>query len=200
MTIEEFHKKVVDMWEKLLKEWETYWSEDPERTVEDVLRISENQVSIYNYRNKFWLDVPFSTQAHKYYCRINDKEYVAYFEDWDAAKKEWKGRSVSWSHDWKQPKDEWLYVISYSTGAYIFNQDYPQNTFRQYWEELVALWPKYIDDQNHSIYFDVEKMSDVQEKKNKLFKEYKLIAREEWIIKKVGKLEKQISQLKWLRK
>ena len=44
-------------------------------------------------------------------------------------------RTISWSDDGTQPEDEWLYCLSFPTGAYIFGQDYPVETFQKMFAE-----------------------------------------------------------------
>ena len=51
-------------------------------------------------------------------------------------------RSISWSDDGRQPKNETLLYISYPTGAYIFGGDYPTEFFQKFFLELKTYNPK----------------------------------------------------------
>src|SRR5699024_2542344 len=51
-------------------------------------------------------------------------------------------RTISWPVDGRQPEDEYLFTVSFPTGAYIFgdggtfNKDYPTEFFQKFWLEL----------------------------------------------------------------
>jgi hypothetical protein len=70
-------------------------------------------------------------------------------------------RFISCSDNGKQPKNEWLLKISFSTGAYFFSQKYPEKLFDRFFDELKAYEPKYIDTVNHALYFSPEKSSKI---------------------------------------
>src|SRR5690606_35899224 len=50
-------------------------------------------------------------------------------------------RKISWSVDGRQPDDEYLFFLSYGTGAYIFGDDYPTDFFQTFWLELKSYGP-----------------------------------------------------------
>lgn len=104
-------------------------------------------------------------------------------------------RTISWSDDGKQPKDEWLFVISYPTGAYIFGDDYQQETFKQYFEKLKGFEPKYVDTVNHNLYYTADKAKAVYEKVNEVLKKYRAIAEENRKESKIEALKKQLEAL-----
>ena len=79
---------------------------------------------------------------------------VLYFSDEN-------GRSIGWSDDDRQPVNEWLYVISFTTGAYIFGRPYPQETFKSLFLELKEFGAKYCDTANSSLYFPPDKAKAV---------------------------------------
>lgn len=104
-------------------------------------------------------------------------------------------RTISWSDDGKQPEDEWLFVISYPTGAFIFGEDYQQETFKQYFDELKGFEPKYVDTVNHNLYYTVEKAKAVFEKVDEVLKKYRAIAEENRKEAKIEALKKQLEAL-----
>lgn len=104
-------------------------------------------------------------------------------------------RTISWSDDDTQPEDEWLFVISYPTGAYIFGEDYQQETFKQYFEELKGFEPKYADTVNHNLYYTADKAKAVFEKVDEVFKKYRAIAEENRKEAKIEALKKQLEAL-----
>lgn len=96
-------------------------------------------------------DGHFSVEgAYDYWSR------VLYFSEDD-------GRSISWSDDDRQPENEWLYVISFPTGAYIFGQSYPTEIFQSFFLELKEFGAKYCDTANSSLYFSPDKAKSVYE-------------------------------------
>lgn len=70
-------------------------------------------------------------------------------------------RSIGWSDDGRQPENEWLYVITLTTGAYIFGESCPTETFQSFFTELKQFEPKYCDTANHSLYFSPDKAKAV---------------------------------------
>lgn len=64
------------------------------------------------------------------------------------------GRTIAWPDDDRQPEEgEWLFVITFSSGAYIFGQHYPKELFNQLFADLKEFKPKYLDSQNHYLYY-----------------------------------------------
>lgn len=104
-------------------------------------------------------------------------------------------RTISWSDDGTQPEDEWLFVISYPTGAFIFGEDYQQETFKQYFEELKGFSPKYVDTVNHNLYYADDVAKVVFEKVDELLKKYHAIAEENRKEAKIEALKKQLEAL-----
>jgi hypothetical protein len=76
-------------------------------------------------------------------------------------------RTISWPVDGRQPEDELLFSISFSTGAYIFGdggtfcKDYPTDFFKKFWLELKEYKPDYVDEANHGLYWKVENAKDI---------------------------------------
>ena len=104
-------------------------------------------------------------------------------------------RTISWSEDGRQPKDEWLLVVSFPPGAYIFGQDYQQDTFDQFFNELRAYGTKYVDVVNHCLYFSPEKAKDVYENYLRIYKKYSEIAEYNRKDQKIAELKKQLDLL-----
>lgn len=90
------------------------------------------------------------------YFRIHDYAHVTYFDDAKKDHEEGKGYSISWSDDGRQPLNEMLLVLSFPTGAYIFDGDYPKPVFKDFFDELKTYNPKYSDSHNSSLYFELE--------------------------------------------
>lgn len=109
-------------------------------------------------------------------------------------------RQISWSDDGRQPENEWLCVISFPTGAYIFGDifknEYPKETFNAFFEELKAFGAKYCDSMNHSLYYTSDVGYKVCEAFPAIFKKYKDMCQQEYERKRVKELEAELAKLK----
>lgn len=95
----------------------------------------------------------------------------------------------------EQPKNEWLYTIRFTCGAYIFGDSYPQETFNAFFNELKSFGPKYIDSANKSLYFTEDKAKAVYDNFWPIFKKYKALVGEELKVKRKAELEKELAML-----
>jgi len=113
--------------------------------------------------------------------------------------KEGNGYKIAWSDDDRQPEEEYLYLISFSTGAYIFGNTYsdfyPQELFQEFFNELKSYEPKYIDTANKSLYFSPEKACIIHEKYKDIFKKYQNRVSDEYKRLKAQKLRNELAKL-----
>lgn len=120
------------------------------------------------------------------------KTYVGYYGK-DTA------REISWSDDERQPENEWLYVVSFSTGPYIFgsyfNDVYPTKTFQAFFNELKAFGPKYSDTNNKTLYFTEEVSAKVHAALKPLYLKYKEQVDAEMKEKRKKELEAELAKL-----
>lgn len=105
-------------------------------------------------------------------------------------------RTISWSDDDRQPKDELLLCIGFSTGAYIFGQDYPTDLFKKFFNELKSYKPKYTDSANTNLFFGMDNAKEIFNKFNDILKKYKDLNKEDFNKRKIKELEKQLKSLK----
>jgi len=104
-------------------------------------------------------------------------------------------REISWSDDGRQPENEWLYVLSFCTGPYIFGEGYPVNTFQDFFNELKAFGPKYSDTNNNTLYFTEEVSAKVHAALNPLYLKYKEQVNAEMKEKRKKELEAELAKL-----
>lgn len=116
------------------------------------------------------------------------------YDEWTRIALHSKG-SISYSDDGRQPDDEWLFRIQFTTGAYIFGQSYPTETFNAFWEELKSYNPAYCDTANHSIYFRDDVAKVVYDNFWDIFSKYKSIVGEELKAKRKKELEDELAKL-----
>jgi len=108
-------------------------------------------------------------------------------------------RTISWSDDGRQPNDEWLFVISFPTGAYIFGDyfksEYPKQTFNTFFNELKSLGAKYSDSANSSLYFTEENSKKVYDAFWGIFNKYKAMVADEMKEQRKKELEAELAKL-----
>lgn len=122
------------------------------------------------------------------YVRIND--YMSVMSMGERYR-----RTVSWSVDGRQPKDEVMLVIGFPTGAYIFGDSYPTEFFEELWSELKSYGPKYVDDMNHNIYFPIEEAAPIANAFRGILDKYYKRWRDEANIRKAAALRKELEKL-----
>ena len=123
------------------------------------------------------------------WCKLSKYESIGMFgED--------HRRTISWPDDGAQPENERLYMISFPTGAYIFGDSYPENTFRSFFDELKGYGAKYIDTTNSNLYFASEKASCVHDDFKAIFDKYRKLVGDEVKEKRIESLEEELTKLK----
>ncbi len=102
-------------------------------------------------------------------------------------------RTISCSDDGKQPEDELLLQLSFSTGAYIFGScsgnDYPTEFFKEFFQELKTYNPKYTDTTNKNLYFSMANASNI-------FNEFPAILKKYYELNKTDAKERKVKKLK----
>lgn len=102
-------------------------------------------------------------------------------------------RTISWPDDGKQPEDELLLELCFSTGAYMFgnwsNDDYPTEFFKEFFQELKTYNPKYTDTTNKSFYFSMANAG-------KMFNEFPAILKKYCELNKTDAKKREIEKLK----
>jgi len=122
------------------------------------------------------------------YFKVDNDKYIAKYGSKYS-------RTISWSVDGKQPKDDWLLAVTYPTGAYIFGEDYQKETFAQYFDELKEFEPKYVDEVNHCLYYTADKAKALYEKVDEILNKYKVISEDNRKASKIEMLKKQLKEL-----
>lgn len=129
-----------------------------------------------------------SANATGDYYKIDDFRYIALY---DSSVK----RDIAWPDNGVQPKNEWLFVISFPTGPYALSQSYPKNLFMSMWQELLKYNPKYVDSQNKSMYFTKENSEAVNESFMGIFNKYRKLSQSQAKQQQIEKLQKELDKL-----
>ena len=104
-------------------------------------------------------------------------------------------RTISWSVDGRQPEDEYLFTVSFPTGAYIFGEDYATDFFQKFWLELKTYKPDYIDEANHCLYWKLENAKDAFNNYDSVLKKYYELNKEDVKRRRIEKMKKELEQL-----
>lgn len=129
------------------------------------------------------------------YFRIHDYAHVTHFDDAKKDHEKGRGYSISWSDDGRQPLNETLLVLSFPTGAYIFDKDYPKPVFKEFFDELRTYNPKYSDSHNSSLYFELKKGAKVFNDFWDIFNKHKKKVDDWKREEKVKRLQKELEDL-----
>lgn len=180
--------KTIEAYKKILKVVKSCAKEVAIDSSVDISYKLEQLITREEIQESFGINL---MNCHNYsgtYFKVGYEQFIAkYGSEYN--------RTISWSDDDTQPEDEWLFVISYPTGAFIFGEDYQQETFKQYFDELKRFEPKYVDTVNHNLYYADDVAKVVFEKVDELLKKYYAIAEENRKDSKIEALKKQLEAL-----
>lgn len=197
------YKKIKEAYTEILNVCDKYVNEEcfsgyEFGDIEDMKKKAENHLILVEWFEKYGLEIPHDRNIRGYnYMKIDDHRYFSYFSNAKQEKKNGSGKYISWEDDGKQPKDEWLFEISFSTGAYIFGQDYEflVPLFQEFFLELKNFGAKYCDSYNHTLYFSLENSRDVYREYPNVYKKYQEKAFSLSKEIKIKKLQNELSKL-----
>ena len=188
------YTEILDVCEKYANE--KYLSDYAFEDVREMRDKAKNHLLLLSWYEKYGLDIKHDKRLYNYnYVKLDDYRHFSYFSDASAEKEKGSGRYISWEDDDKQPKDEWLFSFSFSSGAYIFGDDYPTQLFEKFWHELKSFNPDYCDSHNHSMYFKLENAKKIYDSFQDIMKKYYELNREDAKTRKIEKLKEELSKL-----
>jgi hypothetical protein len=159
---------------------------------------AKNHLLLIEWYEKYGLklDHAYKPYTHNYF-RLNDYKLFSYFNDAKRDKDNGSGKYISWPDDDRQPKDEWLFEISFSTGAYIFGEDYDgqKQLFQDFFKELQSYKPDYSDTVNKSLYWKLENTKPVFDEFDNVLRKYRERNVTELKKREAAKLRKQLAEL-----
>jgi len=166
--------------------------------VKDMEDVARGHLTVIDWEEKYGIKVSESFNPCKWdYYRVNDFMMFSYFKDAKLCKKEGRGRSIGWEDNNKQPEDGWILSIGFSTGAYIFGDDYDEQTnlFQEFFQELKTYNPDFVDSQNHDLYWRIENAKNIYLDFNEILKKYKDKNASELKNRKIKKLKQELESL-----
>lgn len=156
--------------------------------VDDLQRKSDIHLFGLDLKETHGLDIDVKRVGSLDWVKFGDYKMVSWFGPK-------YNRSISWSVDGRQPKDELLFFVSFSTGAYIFGGDYPVEFFQKFWLELKSFNPDYIDEANHSIYWKIENAKIPFNEFDSVLKKYNELNREDIKKRRIEEMRLELERL-----
>jgi len=148
----------------------------------------ENLIVLEELQEKFKINLQNTYNYPPSHIRLKDDLYLTYFGKHNNAK-------ISFPDDGKQPDDVWLLHIHYSTGAYMFGNDYPCKVFNAFFQELKTFKPSHIDSANHALYFTEDTAKDFYDNYKDIEKKYYEIAKQSRKQSQIEKLKEELKEL-----
>lgn len=133
--------------------------------------------------------------------RVDSLDYQSFGEKKIGLFGEKYRRTISWSVDGRQPEDEYLFTVSFPTGAFIFgdgdtfNKDYPTDFFQKFWLELKSYKPDYIDEANHCLYWKLDNAKDAFNNYEAVLKKYHDLNKNDIKQRRIAKMKADLEQL-----
>lgn len=165
---------------------------------------AKSHLLLIDWYEKYGLKLDHDDDFRGSFSRISEYTSFQYFNDAQKEKDSGEGgRYISWPDDGKQPKNEWIFCISFSTGPYIFGNsgfgddaDYPQEFFMKFFDELKSYKPDFIDSANKGLYFKLANAKAIYENFNEILRKYHALNAEDKKQRDIKKLEAQLEKMK----
>jgi hypothetical protein len=181
LTPAEGYSKIL----KLLKKYKDVCIFD----VDDLERTSKIHLFAIKLKEEYGFNINPKRINSLDYNKLGDYDMIAVFG-------ESRGRTISWEDNGAQPKeDELLYRLNFSTGPYIFGEDYPIELFQKMFNELKTYGPKYVDSTNRTLYFSMDNASKIFNVFNSIISKYHDINKEDFKIRKIKRLKEDLERL-----
>lgn len=197
-------KKCKEAYTNILKVCEKYpeFRDKYSSEFSDIHKMSveaKNHLLLIEWYEKYGLKIDHDHKPYSNnYFRLGDYMRFSHFNDAKKEKDSGNGSHyISWPDDDRQPKNEWLFEIGFSTGAYIFGEDYDaqKQLFQDFYEELRSYKPDYSDSHNHKLYWKLENAKAVFDEFSNILKKYKERNQSELKQRKAEKLRKELAEL-----
>jgi len=159
---------------------------------------AKGHLMLIDWFEKYGIDISHNVNpCDGNYINIGYYRNISYFRDAKCEKEQGHGKFISWSDDGRQPMNEWLYSIGFSTGAYIFGDDYQgqRQIFQDFFDELKSYNPDYADTANHHLYWKLENSKKIFKEFNGILKKYEKKCQNERKQMEANKLREELAKL-----
>ncbi len=197
---EKEYQENIKLWKKAYKEILDVCEKYPNFSrfsfydIDDMRNSAKDHLLLVDWYEKYGLKLDHSSSQPytRNFVDVDRHINIHYYED---AK---RGRSIFWSDDERQPLNEWLLVISFPTGAYIFRDGYEgqKDLFQDLFNELKNYKPDYSDTTNKKLYWKLENAKNIFNDFNGILKKYYEKNRSEFNKRMAKKLRDELEKLK----
>ena len=181
------YEKTKEMYNDIFSCLEKY-KDDCDFNIDDLKRKSKLHLYMLELVEKYGLNLGSRKLTNLDYNRFGEFMSIGMFG------KEYS-RTISWEDNGKEPNNEMLLVISFSSGPYLFGSDYPKELFKQFFYELKTYNPKYCDSQNSNLYFSMDNAKNIFNEFDVILKKYLDLNKEDYKLRKIKKLEEELKKL-----
>lgn len=192
--IKKAYKDILEVCKKYSKIGDVYHFED----IKEMISKAKDHLLIIEWEEKYGIKLDHDHRPNSYnYIRINDWMSFVHYDNAKAEKESGSGRFISWSDDDRQPENEWLLDISFSTGAYIFGDDYKgqEKLFQDFFNELKTYKPDFIDSHNSALYWKLKNAKDIYSNFMVIKNKYHERNRSEFNKRKAERLKAELEKL-----
>ena len=193
MNIKKAYKEIKEVCEKYADNSERYCGD-----IRDMLIKASGHLMIIDWEEKYGIKLSHEyNPSNALHLNINSHSSISYYEDAVKEKEGGSGRYISWSDDDKQPMNEWIFSLSFPTGAYIFGEDYDgqQNLFQEFFNELKTYNPDFTDIHNRSLFWKLENAKNIFDNFNIILHKYQELNDQQLKQRNIDKLKSQLKSL-----
>jgi hypothetical protein len=199
-------KKNVELWKRayseILNVCEKYSNFSNQFNFDDIDNMvgdAKNHLLLIEWYEKYGLKLDHSSNKPYTSNYLNVNSYCSFqlFKDAENCKREGYGRLISWSDDGRQPEDGWYFCIGFSTGAYIFGEDYEsqKQLFQDFFQELKSYKPDYSDSTNHDLYWKIENCKKIYDSFDSIIEKYHEKNKSELNERRAKKLREELAKV-----
>lgn len=192
--IKKAYKEIESVCEKYTDLAEQYEMRD----IKDMLIAAKNHLKIAKWEDDYGIKLPHKICLHgATYAKIGEYITLNHYGNAEKDKEEGSGRYISWSDNGRQPNNEWLLVITFPTGGYIFGGDYEgqKQLFQDFFDELKHYNPDFCDTSNKGLYWRPENASSIYKEFNSIIKKYHERNASELKNRKIAKMKSELAKL-----
>lgn len=166
--------------------------------IKTMISAANNHLLVIEWYEKYGLRVDHDCKPYSLnYIDLDNYMVFCCYGDAAKDKANGSGRYISWSDDRTQPKNEWLFEIGYSTGAYIFGEDSKGQTqlFQDFITEIKTYAPDYSDSYNGKFYWKLKNAKSIYKSFDKMLRKYRKRNIEELKQRKINKMKEELLEL-----
>lgn len=190
-----------DAYQSILEVCEKYPEFDNKfgfRDIDDMWMAAKNHLLLIEWYEKYGLKVDHDSRPYsRGFCSAGEYRTFSKFGDAVADKDAGSGKFISWPDDGRQPKNEWLFIVCFPTGAYIFGKDYDgqRQFFQDFFDELKSYKPDYSDSHNNCLYWKLENARSIYKAFYSILQKYQERNKAEHNQREAARLRKRLAEL-----